>query len=182
MLHFAALLNGMWQPANHLSRLLRLFTLSLAHGMQKGDRYRDSTRASALPSRDIVQPSFCERIVESVILFILFFMENGLTRYEIWVSERAFRLIFRRENFICMFSLFDFNKKSTTYDLVAFDLYPPWYSEKCVSIEIFNSIRIYVAIFRINIKNLAPDSRRRSWWIKNDACVESSWNMKLWRE
>lgn len=126
--------------------------------------------------------SFCERIVESVILFILFFMENGLTRYEIWVSERAFRLIFRRENFICMFSLFDFNKKSTIYDLVAFDLYPPWYSEKCVAIEIFNSIRIYVAIFRINIKNLAPDSRRRSWWIKNDACVESSWNMKLWRE
>lgn len=41
--------------------------------------------------------SFCERIVESVILFILFFMENGLTRYEIWVSERAFRLIFRRK-------------------------------------------------------------------------------------
>lgn len=182
MLHFAALLNGMWQPANHLSRLLRLFTLSLAHGMQKGDRYRDSTRASALPSRDIVQPSFVFLLrANSRKRYSVYSVFYG-KRYEIWVSERAFRLIFRRENFICMFSLFDFNKKSTTYDLVAFDLYPPWYSEKCIAIEIFNSIRIYVAIFRINIKNLAPDSRRRSWWIKNDACVESSWNMKLWRE
>lgn len=69
-------------------------------------------------------------------------------------KRKAFRLIFRRENFICALSLFDFDKKSAIYDLllIVFNLYPLWYSKKCVAIEIFNSVRIYVAIFRINIK------------------------------
>lgn len=69
-------------------------------------------------------------------------------------KRKAFRLIFRGKNFICALSLFDFDKKSAIYDLllIVFNLYPLWYSKKCVAIESFNSVRIYVAIFRINIK------------------------------